>query len=326
MLLVKAWEKDNRMIIVKIDAGMGNQMLEYCFFKQLKDQLPECVIKADMDRWIYKKYVPHHGYELKRVFGIEFADVATTREILACGGEYQRKNASPFDVLKKKYHNHIGFRLRGDKTFRLHQSEWNAFYEEHKDSIGDYDCWIDNSWNWIYEPAISDFKYILPLKGANLEAAGRMRECDSVSVHIRRGDYVGGSLDKLKKDYYLNVMEYVSSGLSDPVFFFFSDDPEYIKKEYGDIPYKYEIIDWNKGEDSHYDMMLMSACKNNIMCNSSFSLWGAILNKNPGKIVIRPDVLSDALIPHEEGWYSADIKGLNIRKCALSAGDTLKSI
>ena len=313
MLLVEASERDNRMIIVKIDAGMGNQMLEYCFFRQLKDELKGCIIKVDMDRWIYKKYVPHHGYELKKVFGIEFEEVATTREILACGGEYQRKNASPFDVLKKKYHNHIGFRLRGNKTFRLHQSEWKAFYEEHLDSIGEYDCWIDNSWNWIYEPAIRDFEYILPFEGANLEAVKRMKECDSVSVHIRRGDYVGGTLDKLNKNYYLNVMKHIRTRLNDPVFFFFSDDPEYVRKEYGDIPYGYEIIDWNKGEDSHYDMMLMSACKNNIICNSSFSLWGAILNRNEDKIVIRPDVLSNKLIPHEKGWYRADINGEGIK-------------
>ena len=314
------------MIIVKIDAGMGNQMLEYCFYKQLKDELPGCVIKADMDRWIYKKYVPHHGYELKRVFGIELEDIATTQEILACGGEYQRKNAGPFDVLKKKYHNHIGYRLKGNKTVRMHQSDWKAFCKEHKDSIDEYNCWIDNSWNWIYEPAISDFEYKLPLEGANLEAAGRMKECESVSVHIRRGDYVGGALDKLKKDYYLNVMKYMSTRLNDPVFFFFSDDPGYVRSEYGNIPYRYEIVDWNKGEDSHYDMLLMSACRNNIICNSTFSLWGAVLNRNEDKTVIRPDVLSGALIPDEKGWYTADIKGLNITQGVLSSADTLTSI
>ena len=44
------------MIIVKIDAGLGNQMLEYCFLKELGDELEDIRVKADMDRWIYKKY------------------------------------------------------------------------------------------------------------------------------------------------------------------------------------------------------------------------------------------------------------------------------
>lgn len=308
----RSTDKETGMIIVKIDAGMGNQMLEYCFLRQLKDELPGCVIKADMDRWIYKKYVPHHGYELKKVFGIELKDVATTQEILACGGEYQRKSASPIDIIKKKYHNHIGCRFKDDKTVRMHQSDWKEFYEKHKDSIEEYNCWIDNSWNWIYDPAIADFKYVLPLTGANLETAEKMKAHDSVSVHIRRGDYVGEGLDKLKKNYYLNVMEYLSGRLKDPYFFFFSDEPDYVRREYADIPYKHDVIDQNSGNDSHFDMQLMSECKNNILCNSSFSLWGAVLNKHEDKIVIRPDVLSAALIPHERGWYRADINGQNI--------------
>ncbi len=297
------------MIIVKIDAGLGNQMLEYCFMKQLTDELPECVIKTDMDRWIYKKYVPHNGYELKKVFGIELDNIATTKEILSCGGEYQRKNSGPADVIKKKYHNYLGYRLRGSRTVRLHQSQWPEFYDERREDIHKYNCWIDNSWNWIYEPAIRDFEYVMPLKDQNLEIYDDIAGSQSVSVHIRRGDYVGGALDILTKEYYLKVIEYISRQLEDPVFYFFSDDPSYVREEYKDIPYRYKIIDWNKGEDSHFDMQLMSACKHNIICNSSFSLWGAVLNKNPEKTVIRPVVLSEALIPKQKGWKTADLKG-----------------
>ncbi len=305
------------MIIVKIDAGMGNQMLEYCFLKELKDKLPLCVIKADMDRWIYKKYVPHHGYELEKVFGIGLGEVASTEEILRCGGEYQRRKATPFDIIRKKFHNNIGYRLRGDKTVRLHQSQWKAFYEAHRDDISEYNCWIDNSWNYIYDPAIEDFRYRIPLTGKNLEIAEMMGGCDSVGIHIRRGDYVGGSMDLLTKDYYLNVMKYVSERVGDPVFFFFSDDPDYVRREYGSIPYRFEIIDGNKGEDSHFDMQLMSECRHNIICNSSFSLWGAILNRHEDKMVIRPCVLSDALIPRQEGWYTANLKGQDVKRLEI---------
>ena len=301
------------MIIVKIDAGLGNQMLEYCFMKQLQDELKNCVIKADMDRWIYKKYIPHYGYELNKVFGIELKNIATTQEILKCGGEYQRRKATPFDIIKKKYYNSFGYRLKGEKTVRLHQSEWKGFYNRHKNDISEYDCWIDNSWNWIYKPAIPDFGYTAALTGRNLEISEKMKESESVSVHIRRGDYVGGSMDILKKDYYINTIEWFGNRLNNPVFFFFSDDPGYVKAELTDIPYNCEIVDWNHGADSHYDMQLMSCCRNNIICNSSFSLWGAILNRNPDKIIIKPDVLSDELIPNENGWYTADIRGIILR-------------
>ena len=49
------------------------------------------------------------------------------------------------------------------------------------------------------------------------------------------------------------------------------------------------VIDWNVGADSHKDMMLMSACRVNIIANSSFSWWAAYLNRRDDKVVIAPE-------------------------------------
>ena len=114
---------------------------------------------------------------------------------------------------------------------------------------------------------------------------------NSVSIHVRRGDYVNGyyfeTLGKVCSiDYYSRAVEYIKDKIEEPKFFVFSDDPEYVATnlQIGDATY----IDFNRGHDSWQDMYLMSQCKNNIIANSTFSWWGAWLNRNPRKIVVAP--------------------------------------
>ena len=71
-------------------------------------------------------------------------------------------------------------------------------------------------------------------------------------------------------------------------FFLFSDDIPYVREQYQGE--QYQIIDWNQGRDSFYDMMLMSRCRHNICANSTFSFWGARLNPHRDKIMIRPSI------------------------------------
>jgi hypothetical protein len=69
-------------------------------------------------------------------------------------------------------------------------------------------------------------------------------------------------------------------------FYVFSDDIEWCKNFFSDI-LDFEFI---SGNNEIRDLYLMSSCENNIIANSSFSWWGAWLNKNPNKKVIAPSV------------------------------------
>ena len=115
---------------------------------------------------------------------------------------------------------------------------------------------------------------------------------NSVSIHVRRGDYLNGyyfeTLGKICDiDYYKRAIALINKEVNDPYFYIFSDDPGYVAENLKIENATY--VDFNRGRDSWQDMYLMSQCKHNIIANSTFSWWGAWLNTNLNKIVIAPN-------------------------------------
>ena len=103
---------------------------------------------------------------------------------------------------------------------------------------------------------------------------------NSISIHVRRGDYIGRVRHPVQgMEYYNKAMKH----FSDTNFIVFSDDIEWCKENFkGD---EFTFIQ----EDDYIDLYLMSMCQHNIIANSSFSWWGSYLNQNKDKIVIAPD-------------------------------------
>lgn len=122
----------------------------------------------------------------------------------------------------------------------------------------------------------------------------------SVSLHIRRGDYI--SIKKNSDifhictiEYFNKAIEFIEKNVLNPQFFVFSDDIEWAKLNF--IGSKYTFVEGNKAQA---DMYLMSRCKHNIIANSTFSWWGAWLNTNSDNIVIAPNL-----------WYVGDLNNNN---------------
>ncbi len=110
---------------------------------------------------------------------------------------------------------------------------------------------------------------------------------NSVSIHIRRGDYLQSPLYTLGIKYIQTAVQIINQKVNTPKYFVFTDDPEYVSKHFSFID-NMTVINGNKGKKSFRDMQLMSLCKHNIIANSTFSFWGAYLNRNTDKIVIAP--------------------------------------
>ena len=148
----------------------------------------------------------------------------------------------------------------------------------------------------------SIFTFNKPLNEENYKIAQDIINSKSVSMHVRRGDFL---LERNKKHqvdlstYYSNAIKEVSKNYSNPKFFIFTDDLDWIYKN-NLIKSNYVFVNINQKINSFLDMQLMSLCKVNIIANSSFSWWGAWLNNNIDKTIFAPkDWFSDKSINTE---------------------------
>lgn len=125
----------------------------------------------------------------------------------------------------------------------------------------------------------------------------------TVSIHVRfyNEDPRGTAHPAYRRDYFEKAMEYFPK---ETLFVVFSNQVKKCKKLLSNIDRNMRFIE---KEDHFCDLYLMSLCKHNIIANSSFSWWGAYLNRNPEKVVIAPKLwfnptyLSDIqdLLPEE---------------------------
>lgn len=116
---------------------------------------------------------------------------------------------------------------------------------------------------------------------------------NSVCLHIRRGDYVtnpGAAKQHgtCSLAYYHSAIDRISKRYSEVAFFIFSDDIAWAKSNLK-LSHAHTYVDINGSEDVHLDLLLMSACHDFIIANSSLSWWAAWLCQHPESHVIAPD-------------------------------------
>jgi glycosyltransferase involved in cell wall biosynthesis len=116
----------------------------------------------------------------------------------------------------------------------------------------------------------------------------RILDCNSVGVHVRRGDYLNTPAYEFhgvcKTEYFRRAIEIMRNGQTDPTFFVFSDDPDWCCKHFKDR----DMVVASSARTPSADLDLLASCKHHILSNSSFSWWGAYLAKTEGQSVIAP--------------------------------------
>ncbi len=139
------------------------------------------------------------------------------------------------------------------------------------------------------------FQFNYPMRGEALAIANAMDEAGftSVSVHVRRGDFVSmknveALHGKMDLSYYDRAAKYIAERVERPHFFIFSDDVAWCRGHLK-LPYPMTLVPAEAaGPNDAFHLELMSRCKHNIVANSTFSWWGAWLNVNDKKIIVAP--------------------------------------
>ena len=267
------------MRYVLVQGGLGNQMFQYAFMLALRHR----GIDVQMDISYFNLMEMHNGYELKRVFGIGEPCIDKSGLHLL-----SLRAIAKFPVKRMM--------IKDDYDVNM-----NVFDTQTKFYWG---YWQNSRYFKDIERELRKAFQFVEIDDGNAAIAQKMANCNSVSVHIRRGDYAAFGMKIIGDEYYSEALSYMKEKMPNAHYFVFSDDQNVARNIVEKIGIDYELIDWNKGVDSYKDMYLMSQCKHNIIANSSFSWWGAWLNGTSDKIIVAPKKWSDSIgpQPQEESW------------------------
>lgn len=261
--------------IVRIWGGLGNQMFQYAFYMTLLSKRKNAFVDLS---W-YETHDSHNGYELENVFAL--------KPRIADPSDCSRLGNTKYDL----FHRAIN-KFFPKKTFIVESGVESIKYNRSLLDIteGYYaGYWqsakyFETIQNKIRE-AFTFSKHKMPKEYD--DCLDKVQNTESVSMHIRRGDYVNNPMytDICNDAYYERAVSIIREHKPNTKLFIFSNDPEWCREKWGN---NCIVVDAFHGENSYMDMALMSQCKHNIIANSSFSWWGAWLNTNPHKLVVAP--------------------------------------
>ncbi len=268
------------MIVVKLYGGLGNQMFQYAFGRYLSHKNKTKLV-LDINSFDMQKL---RKYELN-IFNFKtFFLTNTQRNTFFLPPHASFLNKAIYRLSKFFYNNIVVIEPRFSFSYDLLNISPRAYLEGYFQS--------EKYFIEIKEIIKKDFTFHSPLNIDNKNMLNIIKNTNSVSLHIRRGDYVlNPNTNRIHGicdiDYYFKSTEYMCSNTENPIFFIFSDDMNWVKQNIK-IKAEHYYVDFNNSQNDFEDMRLMSFCKHNIIANSSFSWWGAWLNDNRNKIVIAP--------------------------------------
>jgi len=269
-------------VVVRFNGGMGNQMFQYALGRKL-------MTLGHTVRFDLSFFEQGPGLHVQRPYSLDVFNAKVEK-------------ATPADIRSSKHQGSTFLALLAALHPRLAAEHR---YMEHADYTFDplvlqleRDTYLDGYWQTekyfadIASIIRQDLNFSAPFETVNAEVAERIARVQSVSIHVRRGDYVTHPAAQSHfvtcgPQYYSDAVQVIMERVPDAHFFLFSDDIGWARENIRTVA-PLELVDHNTGANSFEDMRLMALCKHHIIANSSFSWWGAWLNARQARTVIAP--------------------------------------
>ena len=272
------------MKIVKVKGGLGNQMFQYTFAKLLQKRTGD-EIRLDYSYFTEFKssriLVPRsQNYCLS----IPMASKKEIEKICLL-----RHNGNP-----KSFRYKSGIFLEGIINGKYFIEPNRAYIAPEKIIHNNFFDGYWQSWRYydeVKEEVKKDFIPKTELSWNTVKMQEKIRNQNSVFVGVRKGeDYSKGieHFGTFNSEYYQRAMDYIADRVRNPVFYIFSNDIEWCKRNLNWGKHKVIYREPEQQTNDFEELILMTSCKHAVIINSSYHWWGATLISNKEKIVCCP--------------------------------------
>jgi hypothetical protein len=299
------------MIVTRLDGGLGNQMFQYAFGWSLAKK-HETQLALDLSSY---HTGPQHGYLLDR-FQISASPlipqlsqripkryrIVTSNWLpdWLCPNVLRRVKERPFGFHEK-------FAKSSDNSYLVGYWQSEKFFPGVRDEL------------------LKQFTPVAELSDASQRVIDRMQSAPSVSLHIRRGDYVSHSetariYEQLSLQYYQTCLQRFVAEHDRVQVFVFSNDLPWCR-EHLRLSSPTHFVDHTHRNSAHEDLVMMSHAACNVIANSTFSWWAAYLNNRDDRTAFaparwfRPGTLNGDHLPLRE-WQIVDAVQPNLQRAA----------
>ena len=259
------------MVVIELQGGLGNQLFQYATARALSIERNDRLMidKKAYENYKLHAYGLHHFNLVERFYKEDHMYVRKIKNVFQSRLDYEEDTF---------HYNPEVFNFKEDKLVLKGYFQSEKYFSKYREIL------------------LNELDIVTDFTEKTKDMLNCIDKVNAVSIHIRRGDFLKHDVHNTdKSDYYKKAMQCIEDKVKDPVYFVFSDDMHWVKANFK-TNHVTHYVDFNDASTNYEDLKLMSACKNNIIANSSFSWWGAWLNRNEGKIVVAP-----------EQWFNGDV-------------------